>query len=185
MKMKSTTIFVALVASAIVSAAPISPMEGYRTTDHSRYELDNFWRDVSVMDSQMKGKDCFKRAMLWSYKLDKDYGVASKKIFLHYTDKFNRELDDQGRRGIAARLGRIFSGNAGWDFHVAPAVTVNGKDYVLDPQFRPGPESVEDWLDSFMERGEALLKKRHLKLLKDLRKYERKSREKGVATAEQ
>lgn len=174
-----------LLFSAAALSAPISPIEGYQTTNHDSYELDAFWRTVSRMNSGMKGKDCFKRAMLWSYKLNRRYGVDSKKIFIHYTDKFNRELDDQGRTGIAARFGRWFSSNDGWDFHVAPAVTVNGKDYVLDPRFRKSPESVEDWVEHFTERGERLLKKRHYDLLDDIRKYSRKSREKSNYTASQ
>lgn len=174
--MKTITLLSVMLASTLSLAAPVSPLADYRTSSHSQYELDTFWRTVSIMDSNMKGKDCFKRAMLWSYKLDRQYGVKSKKVFMHYTDKFNHELDDQGRSGIAARFGRLFSSNDGWDFHVAPVVNVEGKDLVLDPRMRKKPEPIEKWVDYLVERGERLLKKRQLDLLKDLRKYRKRSR---------
>lgn len=176
--MKTSALLVGILASTIATAAPISPLEGYQTTTHDSYDLNNFWRTVSNMDSKMKGKDCFKRAMLWSYKLNKSYGVDSKKVFMHYTNKFNRDLDDQGRTGLMARLGRVFSSNDGWDFHVAPVVNINGTDMVLDPHMRKSPEPVIDWVEYLTERGEWLLKKRHHKLLKDLKKYGGKLRSK-------
>lgn len=177
--MKKTTALMALLMSGFAMAAPISPLEDYRTTDHSNYELREFWSTVTSMSKKMKGKDCFKRAMLWSYKLNKRYNVDSKKVFMHYTNKFNRELDDQGRTGLFARFGRVFSSNDGWDFHVAPVVSIEGNDVVLDPKMRKSPESVEQWVEYLTERGEFLLKKRHKDLLKDLRRYRRKARSKS------
>jgi hypothetical protein len=127
------------------------------------------------MERNMKGKDCFKRAMLWSYKLNRKYNVQSKKVFMHYTDKFNHELDDQGRNGVGARLGRLFSSNDGWDFHVAPLVNIDGEDLVLDPHLRNKPETIEAWVDFLTERGEFLLEKRQKSLLKDLKKARKKA----------
>ena len=168
---------VALALTSLVSfAAPISPIEGYNTTTHNQYELDTFWKEIASINRRMKGEDCFKRAMIWSYKLNEKYGVKTKKVFMHYTDKFNHELDDQGRTGLGAIFGRIVSSNDGWDFHVAPAVNINGQDMILDPHLTKGPKTVENWVDFLTERGERLLKKRHYDLLKDLRKYSRKSR---------
>ncbi len=123
--------YAALFAASAAIAAPISPIEGYTTTTHDKYELDRFWNDVSSMDRGMKGKDCFKRAMLWSFKLDRKYNVKTKKVFMHYTNKFNHELDDQGRSGVGALVGRFFSRNAGWDFHVAPVVNIEGTTMFL------------------------------------------------------
>ncbi|MBG58846.1 MAG: hypothetical protein CMJ16_00150 [Peredibacter sp.] len=164
----------ALITAAVSHAAPISPIEGYYTTDHSKYELEKFWDEVARINRRMVGEDCFKRANIWSYKLDKDYGVKSKKVFMHYTDKFNFELDDQGRTGLGRFFGRLASSNDGWDFHVAPAVEVNGTDYILDPHIVDGPKPVEDWVEHLTERGERLLKKRQYDLLDDLRSYKRK-----------
>lgn len=186
--MKLSTSLVAVLVSTLVatsaSAAPISPMDGYQASEHSDYDLNSFWSEVSRMDSRMKGKDCFKRAMLWSYQLNQKYGVETKKVFMHYTDKFNHELDDQGRTGIAARLGRLFSSNDGWDFHVAPVVNIEGQDLVLDPYMRNQPESIEDWVDYLSQRGESLLKKRHRDLLKDLRKYSKRARSRHARSSD-
>lgn len=85
----------ALLWSSIgLGAGPANPMENYTPTNHDEQELRNFWRR---MRTDVKGKDCYRRAHLWSYALDRRYGVKSMKIFIHYTDKFNRELDNLGR----------------------------------------------------------------------------------------
>lgn len=161
-----------LISSLNLFAAPLSPMASYETSNHSKSDLKQFWKVVKNIDSDMKGKDCFKRAMVWSFKLNRDYNVYSKKVFMHYTNKFNHEIDDMGRSG----LGSIFSrfGNKGWDFHVAPAVTIDGVDYVLDPHLRKAPETTENWVEFLTERGEARLKTRQYDLLKDLKKARRR-----------
>lgn len=123
--MKKVIGSIALLASLSSFAAPLSPMEGYTTSNHSKSDLKAFWNTVNRIDSKMKGKDCFKRAMVWSFKLNRDYGVYSKKIFMHYTNKFNHEIDDMGRSGVGSFFTRHFTGNKGWDFHVAPAVTID------------------------------------------------------------
>jgi extradiol dioxygenase family protein len=168
--MKKVMTAVAFLGSLAAFAAPISPMDNYTTSDHTEAELKIFWNKVRSLENQFKGKDCFKRANIWSYTLNKNYKVYSKKVFMHYTDKFNYEIDDMGRTGVNARLGRVFSSNKGWDFHVAPAVTINGVDYVLDPHLRKAPEKTEDWVEFLTERGEHRLKIRHRELLDDLAK---------------
>lgn len=157
-------------------AAPISPMEGYQTTNHTKKELDKFFRITKELEGKFKGKDCFKRANIWSYTLNKHYSVESKKVFMHYTNKFNYEIDDMGRSGAGAFFGRMFSSNKGWDFHVAPAVTVDGVDYVLDPHLRKKAETTEEWVDFLTERGEYRLKIRQKDLLKDLQKARKRLR---------
>lgn len=168
--MKKMITLMALGLSMGAIAAPISPLEGYQTSNHTKKELRSFWKTVKSLEHKMKGKDCFKRANIWSYTLNKHNNVYAKKVFMHYTNKFNREIDDMGRRGAGALFGRMFSSNKGWDFHVAPAVTVDGVDYVLDPHLRKTYEPTEKWVDFLTERGEYRLKIRHKDLLKDLRK---------------
>ncbi|MBC75622.1 MAG: hypothetical protein CME64_06365 [Halobacteriovoraceae bacterium] len=169
--MKKLFTFASVFLSTSILAAPVSPIEGFYTTNHTEYELEQFWDEISSINRKMEGDDCFKRASIWSYKLDRKYGVKSKKVFMHYTDKFNHELDDQGRSGVGAFFGRIFSSNDGWDFHVAPAVEVNGVDYVIDPHLVSSPRTTESWVEYLTERGERLLKKRQYDLLDDLKKY--------------
>jgi hypothetical protein len=181
---KLAVLSAALVISTSAFTAPISPMDGYTPTNHSRSELNSFWKTVKTMSDKMKGKDCFKRAHMWSFKLERSYGVKSKKVFMHYTDKFNHELDDQGRSGVGRFFGNLFSGNEGWDFHVAPVVKINGEDVVLDGKLRDQPESIEEWVDFLTERGEYLLKKRQKDIVKDLNKYRKRVRKKNI-TSEQ
>lgn len=181
--MKKLAVFGALfILSTSAYSAPITPMEGYYPTEHAQSELNTFWRTVKNMAGKMKGKDCFKRAHMWSFKLEREYGVKSKKIFMHYTDKFNHELDDQGRSGIGRFFGGLFSGNEGWDFHVAPVVNINGRDMVLDGKLRNQPDTVEEWVDFLTERGNYLLKKRQKKLVKDLNKYRKRLRRRNSQT---
>lgn len=174
MKKLLTVMTLGLSLSAL--AAPISPMEGYQTTNHTKKELDKFFRITKELEGKFKGKDCFKRANIWSYTLNKHYSVESKKVFMHYTNKFNHEIDDMGRSGAGAFFGRMFSSNKGWDFHVAPAVTVDGVDYVLDPHLRKKAETTEEWVDFLTERGEYRLKIRQKDLLKDLQKARKRLR---------
>jgi len=181
---KLALLSVLAVISTSAMARPISPMLDYTPTNHSSSELNSFWRTVKSMANKMKGKDCFKRAHMWSFKLERSYGVKSKKVFMHYTDKFNHELDDQGRSGIGRFFGGLFSGNEGWDFHVAPVVNINGTDMVLDGKLRDKPETIEQWVDFLTERGEYLLKKRQKDIVKDLKKYRRRLNKKS-ATYEQ
>jgi hypothetical protein len=167
-------IALAVVLSGLVQAAPISPINGYDTTNHSQEDLKVFWSKLKDLERKMKGKDCFKRANIWSYKLWKEDGVKSKKIFMHYTNKFNRELDNLGRTGFSSRFSGLFSSNIAWDFHVAPAVTVDGVDYVLDPYLRKNPQPTIEWVDQLTKRGEYRLKKRKSEIVKELKKLRKK-----------
>ena len=103
---------------------------------------------------------------------------------MHYTNKFNRELDNLGRSGLSNRLGGLFSRNIAWDFHVAPAVTIKGVDYVLDPHLRKKPLKTIEWVEFLTERGEYRLKKRHSEFLKDLKKLKKKLRRSLKSVAE-
>jgi len=138
--------FIALMAlslSTIAFAEPTIPMENYTPTDHSEYEMNRFWKS---MRTDLKGDACYRRAQLWSYELYRNYHVKSSKIFIHYTQKFNRELDEMGRKGgmgwlekkffdvdgASKRSIRMIRSNITWDYHVAPLVMVDGQEMVLD-----------------------------------------------------
>lgn len=172
--MKKLIVISLLTMALNIWAAPISPMDNYQPTVHAKSELNRFWKKIESINTKMKGKDCFKRAMIWSYTLNKHNRVDSKKVYMHYTNKFNREIDDMGRSGAGALFGRVLSRNKGWDFHVAPVVNIEGTDYVLDPHLRKGPEKTEDWVEFLTERGEYRLKIRHNDLLDDLDKARRR-----------
>ncbi len=136
-------------------AAPVSPLASYNPTDIARegISVDRLWRGL---DANMKGKDCYKRAHLWTYDMYRNYNVKSKKIFVHYSRKWNRVLDDLGseslyggflglntvRRktldypGISSRDMGVIHGNKRWVYHVAPVVVNNRVDTVLDKTLR-------------------------------------------------
>ena len=81
--------------------------------------------------------ECYNRAHIWSRQMHKDHQVRSEKIFIFYTQKYRSEI------------------NGKWWFHVAPMVTVQGEEYVMDKEFTKEPLPVEDWEEIFnvpMER---------------------------------
>lgn len=133
----------ALLWSSLTMAGPVNPMENYTPTNHAENEISRFWRSLRT---DLKNKDCYRRAHLWSYSLDRNYGVKSSKIFIHYTDKFNRELDNLGREGglsffkkkfwdadgVSRRTRSMVRSNITWDYHVAPLIKVGDKEMVLD-----------------------------------------------------
>jgi hypothetical protein len=80
-----------------------------------------------------KGRSqCFKRAHMWAFDMWSKMGITSQKIFMFYTDRYQivDEFD--------------------WWFHVAPLVSANGVDYVLDGTFMDKPVTVKEWTDYFM-----------------------------------
>jgi hypothetical protein len=83
-------------------------------------------------DGDKTFSQCFKRAHMWSYDMWSKLGVYSEKIFIFYTKRFSilEEFD--------------------WWFHVAPMVTANGQEYVLDGTFFDKPQSIEDWKNAFL-----------------------------------
>ena len=133
----------ALSAKAGMPAGPTNPMDNYTPSNHQEYEVARFWRS---MRTDLKGKDCYRRAHLWSYELNRQYGVKSTKIFIHYTNRFNRELDNLGRKrglgwlarktwdapGVTSRTRSLVRSNITWDYHVAPMIDVGDKKIVLD-----------------------------------------------------
>lgn len=164
-KLMILSIMVANVSAYAFNAGPISPMRDYKPTSHTMSEVMNFW---NTMDRRVKGKDCYKRAHVWAWDMYKNYGVMSTKVFIHYTDKWNRELDAHARS----------RSNKTWDYHVAPAVRLdNGEVMVLDGHVGKTPlqpVTLEEWIEFLNARGEYLLKERQKELLEDLNKYKRK-----------
>ncbi len=159
-----STMLMSFMANAI-DFGPISPMRDYAPSVHTYSEMLNFW---NTMDKKVKGKDCYKRAHVWSWDMFKNYGVKSTKVFIHYTDKWNRELDKHAKS----------RSNKTWDYHVAPAVKlVDGTTMVLDGHVGKvplKPVTLNEWVEFLNARGEYLLKERQQELLKDLYKYKRK-----------
>lgn len=150
-----------------VFAQPLQPLD-YSPSQHSKQEIRRMYN--TLFKDELKGEDCFKRAYIWSYQMVKEFNARPIKVFFHYTDKFNFELDSQGVEGGLAR--RLNGGSKiVWDFHVAPAVeNEDGTVIVLDPKVFPGkgPMTLQQWIDGLAARGETFLKKRKEKLYDDL-----------------
>lgn len=168
-------IFLSLKSSLYSLDLPVSPMDNYTPTEHTLDEVNKFYN--ILMKGELKGDDCFKRAYIWSYQLHHFFGVKSLKVFFHYTDRFNKELDQMGTN---SRVGRWLNGGSSfvWDFHVAPAVKLtNGEIMVLDPTVFPStkrPMTLKEWVDGLKKRGEYYLKKRKEKLIDQLERAERR-----------
>jgi hypothetical protein len=161
------------IVSLNLLAAPMSPLD-YAPSRHSNYEIRQMYR--AMFKDDLKGEDCFKRAYIWSYQFVNQFNARPIKVFFHYTDKFNFELDSQGESGSLARL---LNGGSKivWDFHVAPAVeNEKGEIIVLDPIVFPkkGIMKLNEWIDGLAARGEFYLKKRSEKLFDDLEKADKK-----------
>lgn len=117
----------------------LNPMDNYTPSTHSDQEIASFWNS---MTTELKDKDCYKRAHIWSYWLYRTYNVHSTKIFIHYTQRFNDELDELGdasnissrlRDNVDERTRRMARKNTTWDYHVAPMVTTHdGRKVVLE-----------------------------------------------------
>lgn len=143
-----------LIAQIIVLAStlgfangPLSQMGDYQPTNVDRNYLNTLWNQ---METNLKGDDCYRRAQIWAVEMYERHRIKSKKIFIHYTDKWNRELDNMGGElsgnnlwswgkrkrwdadGISKSLRGVVRGNITWDYHVAPMLVVDGEDVVMD-----------------------------------------------------
>ncbi len=131
-------------AAQTTIAGPTNQMEGYTPTNIASYEVQDLWEE---METALKGKDCYRRAQIWTYDFYQNHGIKSKKIFMHYTDKWNRELDNMGKDhmswlfrkfwsadGVSKRIISMVKNNITWDYHVAPMLVVDGKNQVFDKQ---------------------------------------------------
>lgn len=166
-KMKMSLVSALILSAFSALAQPIAPLD-YQASQHSKTEIRKMYN--SLYSEELKGEDCFKRAYIWSYQLVQNFNARPIKVFFHYTDKFNFELDSQGVEG---GLARMFNGGSKivWDFHVAPAVEdEQGNVIVFDPKVFPGkgPMTLTQWIDGLADRGEFFLKKRKDKLYDDL-----------------
>lgn len=129
------SLIVTLITVNAYAFDPVSPDENFQMTNFDSMEqLNRYWRTMKGkrwLRSEGDGTNCYDRAHVWSYELFRDYQVKSKKIIIHYSAKYMDELDD------------------GWSWHVAPMVTLNGQEMVLDKLFMDEPVTKEAWLAHF------------------------------------
>ena len=182
-----------------MSVYPRNPMERYTPSSVSESRLYSIWNS---MNAEMDGKDCYRRAHVWAYDMYEYFGVRSMKIFIHYTNKFNRELDGMAdmkkrdlRNLIDYRTYRMLGYNKTWDYHVAPLVQLDNGEYrVLDKELilaydagfpysqdaawnlQKRPAKIEEWLDGLTIRGELLWQARKQRIRLDMNKARSRGR---------
>lgn len=148
---------IVLLLSLTVNAAPISPVENYEYTNlSSMREAMQVWRSMKT-NTEWRSQ-CFNRALTWAYDMDKEFGIKSRKIIIHYSQKFNKELSSK------------------WGFHIAPLLSVQGEDYAFDPKFMKTPVKKHAWINNFVGDGKRVLLKKRNKIVKDLRKFRKRLR---------
>lgn len=100
-------------------------------------DLQTYEEAVKVFNNMLndgnKGRsECFQRAHIWSFDMWSKSNIASEKIFMFYTKRY-QILEDFN-----------------WWFHVAPMVTAGGVEYVMDGAFTKKPTPVKEWYSSFI-----------------------------------
>tara|TARA_Y100000768_G_scaffold388691_1_gene386199 strand:- start:4561 stop:5526 length:966 start_codon:yes stop_codon:yes gene_type:complete len=121
---------------------PVSFMDDYRLTNLT---TDQFQEVSDSIRTSFRGKDFYRISHVVAYEMHENFEINSGKIFIHFTNKWNRELDELGNLG---RFGqRYFNGerygltedetnairhNLTWDYHVAPFLLVNNEEVVLE-----------------------------------------------------
>jgi hypothetical protein len=79
---------------------------------------------------------CYNRAHIWAYEEFLKSGLKSKKYFMFFTRSYIRKY------------------NYKWWFHVAPGVSVQGKeDRILDRRFTRAHLSIDEWTKKFIYSG--------------------------------
>ncbi|MBD64208.1 MAG: hypothetical protein CME62_03320 [Halobacteriovoraceae bacterium] len=141
-----------ILGSLAAIASPVDPMENYTPTQVDGMYVNHIWNQMRM---DLKGDDCYRRAHLWAYGMNRKHGIKSTKIFMHYTEKFNLELDylgDEDRfeggivNGLFGWIGKktsdidhldrkiqsLVRNNIKWNYHVAPMIYADGEPVVMD-----------------------------------------------------
>ena len=108
----------------------------YTDINYIPSNLKSLWDAQRVMnelrDNTRSHSECFQRAHLWNIEMNQMAKIRSEKIFLFFTDKYQREY--------------AFS----WWFHVATLVLINDEEFVIDPRFFSSPVNTQEWSNFFM-----------------------------------
>lgn len=113
----------------------LTPMSGYIPSNVESFEkavqMFGYLKNNSKWFTQ-----CFNRAHIWAKQMHKNDHIDSMKLFIFYTSKYRRELDEK------------------WWFHVAPMIDINGQYYVLDKTFFRMPVIEAEWENHFTRKLE-------------------------------
>ena len=115
--------------------APSMILNDYVTDFTNEDKLDAIFR--SQRNNHREDSQCYNRAHIWSYEMRKHNEggrvVQPGKMWLYFTKKYVREYKYK------------------WWFHVAPYVTLQGEDTVMDRKYLKGPISLRGWTDFFIK----------------------------------
>lgn len=115
----------------------------YKTQKHMPTLLENRGQTQQVFGRLNTGynkkSQCYNRAHVWAYEEFKRHGLKSDKAFVFFSDQFIRRT------------------NFWWWFHVAPLLTHRDgawlEQRVLDHQFSPRPQRIQEWLGQWVKGG--------------------------------
>ncbi len=113
----------------------MGPLQSYEPTQVPDYPSALFIFKRMRRNYQYSSQ-CYNRAHIWAYEEFIKSGLKSKKYFMFFTRSYIRKY------------------NYRWWFHVAPGVSVQGKeDRILDRRFTRTHLSVDDWTKKFIYSG--------------------------------
>ena len=167
--MKKTLLMFSLLWGGLAFSYPISPM---MTLDRAGNIVEYMPTEISTSKmerifSRMRKEDksnsiCGDRAQVWATDLKQQYGIESKKIWIHYTEVFNHVVNNSGKHPPTTLrrwgfLRRVAKKDIEWWYHVAPVVVADGQDYVLDRKFTDRPYTIDEWEERFGGNAERFL----------------------------
>ena len=150
--MKKSLILIAAM-NALAVQAQVSPLEYANPTPISSAEAVDVWNSMNT--NYKRNSECFNRAMSWSYDIKKKFGFEGKRIYIHFSYLYNKEL------------------SSGWGYHTAPVYNVEGEDIVFDRGFGAwvhAPLTPEMWEDKFVQTANDKLVEKRLKLVAKISK---------------
>ncbi|MBD64660.1 MAG: hypothetical protein CME62_05610 [Halobacteriovoraceae bacterium] len=115
----------------------LTPMWNYTpSVINSEQELKNIFYSLPNTNKWTAKPltQCFNRAHFWAKYMEDKFSVDSMKIFIYFTQKFQREVSDK------------------WWFHVASLINFNGELYVLDNTFFNRPVTIKTWEEYFLRK---------------------------------
>ncbi len=111
-----------------------TPTQNYSfTTISDMKRAENLFETMRT-DARRRSQ-CYNRAHVWAYELDRYHSLKTRKIFIFFTRKYIRQY------------------NYDWWFHVAPLTSVAGQteDVVFDREFSNKPQLQTDWKNDYMK----------------------------------
>ncbi len=109
------------------------PMASFDPTNI--YSQDTLSKAFKKLYRGKTGSECYDRAHFWSFQMAQEFDINSTKVFVFFTNKYKREINNQ------------------WWFHVAPGVVYRGTDYMMDPEFLNKPVSFEAWKNGVLDHA--------------------------------